>query len=224
VLAKHSHGKEIDAADLVIRFNDAPLDGFARQVGRKEDLRFINEKIAKWALKSCWRLENGHIRCAHSVKPILASDPTVVVVPITEAPDLRSLKKEHPKIDWYQIDSSMFGSFRAVLKEAYQKNQQRLRANPGWGVAEPTSGAIGMLAAMTICDEVRSYGMASSPGMFGAAYHYYDDEGGAHSNDYHKSFEIEKDLWRRLATNPTAEIDKEDVAVIPGFARANCKS
>ncbi len=32
---------------------------------------------------------------------------------------------------------------------------------------------------------------------------------------FHKTFDAEKDLWRRLATNRT-ELDKTDVAIIQG--------
>eukprot|EP00971_Amphidinium_carterae_P333314 6467992-Amphidinium_carterae.1 len=42
VLAKHDFGSEIDSADVVMRFNDAPVEGYEKQVGSKETVRFVN--------------------------------------------------------------------------------------------------------------------------------------------------------------------------------------
>eukprot|EP00971_Amphidinium_carterae_P135067 2676869-Amphidinium_carterae.1 len=43
VLLNHKHGAEIDAADLVIRYNDAVIGGDLQEyVGTKDDIRILN--------------------------------------------------------------------------------------------------------------------------------------------------------------------------------------
>jgi len=43
VLGRHKHGKVIDTADMVLRFNDAPLEEYSQFVGTKDDIRIVNE-------------------------------------------------------------------------------------------------------------------------------------------------------------------------------------
>merc|ERR550514_2513769 len=92
----------------------------------------------------------------------------------------------------------------------------------------PSTGALGMLIALSVCDEVRAYGMAATQkANWLYPYHYYEEltgfkAGFADNNTVHKSFDAEKHLWRLLARNPPAEMDKTDVAVIPGFSNAVC--
>ena len=41
-LRYETHGDEIDAADVVVRFNNGRTKGFERQVGRRSNFRFYN--------------------------------------------------------------------------------------------------------------------------------------------------------------------------------------
>jgi hypothetical protein len=208
VMKKHTLGSDIDAADLVIRFNDAPTAGYTKIVGSKEGVRFINGAQANYiTLYSTNRTVNA------------SNGISYAVVPMTSAPNLHSLRRRFSDVEWFQIDRSVQKSFFTLLEEIYWSD--RFVFHEG-GRTIATSGAMGMLTALSMCDEVRAYGMASSPSEYGAYYHYYDTGGNAYKNYFHKAFNIEKDLWRRLATNPPKDIDKTDVVVIPGFSRAKC--
>jgi hypothetical protein len=209
VLKRHNLGPDIDKADLVIRFNDAPTAGYEKYVGRKEGVRFVNGKETEYTLR--FRTDR-YINKTNGI--------SYVVVPMTSKINLEAVRKKFSGVEWFQIAKSMPVSFRKLLEAVYWSD--RYVFHEGRGSSTPTSGAMGMIVAMSLCDEVRGYGMASSRQQYNSAYHYYDTEGKAHVNYWHKGFNIEKDLWRRLATNSFADIDKRDVAVIPGFSRAKC--
>eukprot|EP00971_Amphidinium_carterae_P241861 4802298-Amphidinium_carterae.1 len=50
-----------------------------------------------------------------------------------------------------------------------------------------TSGFLGVVLAMTLCDEVRAYGFADTPGSANSPFHYYGDQkkGKANQNKIH---------------------------------------
>ena len=63
-LRYETHGEEIDAADVVVRFNNGRTKGFERQVGRRSHFRFYN---------------------GPSVEPKQAGEVTVAEVMVAEA-------------------------------------------------------------------------------------------------------------------------------------------
>jgi hypothetical protein len=206
VLKKHAHGSDIDKADLVIRFNDAPVEGFEKIAGSKDDVRFVNDLVARW------------VRDKGVSASKARADTTFAIVPINErmVPDLAVFHRATPKGEVYKVDGAMLNNVTAVLKDVYPWLWFTVGHGP-W--LKPTTGCMGMMVALHICDEVKAYGMAATKGDGEFAYHYYERGGKADGVKDHKTASPEKDAWRRLATNPVDEIDQEDVAVIPGFAR-----
>lgn len=220
VLLKHSHGQEIDKADLVIRFNFAPIDGFEQYVGTKEDFRFINDLVAKKMTYSC-----QFQRHCLPVKKGYA----YVIVPIGHiGPELSRLHHDNPDLELYELNPNMLESFSDLLRRSYEwprkasfqtnTTQERSSAALAQWEFRPTSGAMGMLVAMSLCDEVQGYGMAITPNAASGAYHYYEDA----AKSVHLSLGPEKALWRRIASNTDTDIDAKDVVVIPGFAQMQC--
>jgi N-acetylgalactosaminide alpha-2,6-sialyltransferase (sialyltransferase 7E) len=207
VLSKHAHGSEIDKADLVIRFNDAPLQGFEKVAGSKDDVRFVNDLVARW-------IRDKGVAATHASK-----NTTFAVVPINErmVPKLTVLHHAAPNAEVYKVDRSMLNNMTTTLKAVYPWIWFTVGHGP-W--LAPTTGCVGMLVALRICDEVRAYGMAATKGDDKSPYHYWEPFGKADAPKDHKTSSPEKDVWRRLATNPTEQIDGEDVVVIPGFAQA----
>jgi len=204
VLKRHKHGKKIDEADTVIRFNDAPIEGYDDMVGRKDNVRFVNMHFPAMILE-------GKFLDRRGVVYISALPP--------HKGKLSELLGKRPNMRLYMVEDEMsdivYSTLHAVFAEdVFTKGSDGFRE---W----PTSGAMGMLIALQLCDEVRAYGMATTerPDHAKYPYHYYADGGSALDNVVHKSFDAEKLLWRRLAKNPPFEIDETDVAVIPGLSQ-----
>lgn len=211
VLRAHKHGPAIDAADTVIRFNDAPTKGFEKLVGTRDDMRFVNMHFPTLVLQEGFPVRPG---------------VTYINMLTGQVSEFMSLVEHRPGIDLYMADSELWQSVAKAIRQVFDETWFSIGAD---GYRDyPSTGAMGMLAALSMCDEVRAYGMAdTNKENWLYPYHYYDSSRGTQSgfadnNTVHRSFEAEKHLWRLLALNPTAEIDKTDVAVIPGFSRAVC--
>mmetsp|Transcript_20716 Transcript_20716/g.57873 ORF Transcript_20716/g.57873 Transcript_20716/m.57873 type:complete len:439 (+) Transcript_20716:51-1367(+) len=208
VLQRHEHGSEIDQADTVIRFNDAPVAGFEKIVGSREDLRFVNMHFPELVLHR---------------KTIKERDDVVYVgvLPSNER-KFERLSAMRPGIKLYMADSQLSENVFEGLQRVFSDGWFHVGSD---GFREwPSTGALGMLISLSICDEVRAYGMADTgrADTFTYPYHYYDPRGAADDNPVHKSFDAEKYLWRMLATNSHKDIDRTDVAIIPGFSQAKC--
>lgn len=213
VLRLHSHGLAIDAADLVMRFNDAPITGWEEKVGFRDDFRLVNEKVLdQWFDPD---IASGHPRAgttylatctvcnvgsAHTVSP--------------EAFEQReaSLLERYPSLVLFTTNLELEYSLQQFFSKAFNLDES------GAGV---TTGAVGLVTALSLCDEVVAYGMAAGAHDDAAPYSYWQSGGGGkgkHSTqEWHASFQVEKELWRHLAQNSLADIDQTDIAVIPGF-------
>lgn len=219
VLRLHRHGAIIDASDLIIRFNDAPLHGLSDFVGNKDETRIVNNQFPDRVLH-------------HSIPSYVFQDHVLFgLLTFSESssfrpPGFHTLRSRHPESHITILHKSLMESVEQTLREIYH-----VKWFHGDGVSfKPTTGSIGMLTAMATCDEVSAFGMAATPSSAHAPYHYYPDpeyggsepDSNANENNWHKSFNAEKDLWRRIAKNPATEIDATDIAVIPGFTQFQC--
>jgi hypothetical protein len=219
VLLDHSHGKDIDAADIVIRFNDAPVGqtstaDYSSIVGHKEGLRFVNDLFPMRVLKR----QFGPPR----------KEVSYIVTPLMQKPkvppygDLLSSFFENVPLRY--IDPNMTLELMDHLHKLYE--------NGWWHLGEselgptPSSGALATILALSVCNEVKAYGLAATARAAAFPYHYYDtgpaSTGGdgapsALGGNWHADFFLEKDLWRRLAVNSIEEIEATDVAILEGF-------
>mmetsp|Transcript_55060 Transcript_55060/g.101925 ORF Transcript_55060/g.101925 Transcript_55060/m.101925 type:complete len:369 (-) Transcript_55060:199-1305(-) len=215
VLDLHSHGRNIDTADAVFRFNLAPAgQKYYDTVGKKETIRLINDRAAQESLTKM---------------PADVSFDTVeqaVIVPFAEPTlevlkDIQSFQEQHEHVRLLLLEQRTLEEGEQLLKAIYDTH---------WfhdGVSfKPTSGFVGMLFALSVCDTVHAYGMAATPRSDYSAYHYYKSgkEHGkkeADENGWHKTFPAEKDLWRRLAVNKES-LDQSDWVEMPGFSEVSC--
>jgi hypothetical protein len=211
VLSKQEHGQDIDSADVVIRFNDAPLKHWEKNVGSKRSIRLVRG----WFLQSVLR---------HRTHAAFDIDSNELIGIIGhEIEDWDAFRSQYPKVVLRKVAPSLLLSFVKTLKAIYDSDWFQKSGILNYG---PTTGAIGMLFAMQHCDEVRAYGMAHSSASSNAPYHYFDDitiprDQKADQND-HADFRAEKDLWRKIAANGANDLDATDVVVIPGFSQITC--
>lgn len=209
------NGDYVNTAELVFRFNSAPTIGHELFVGSKEDVRIVNNKYLP---RVHGKATTGGQTGTYLVKSNVAY---VVVGPEDKYHEV--FAEEFPLAELYRLDPAVSDSFSEVVQNLY--NSSVLDPEHAHGRSySPTSGGLGMMLALTVCDEVYAFGMASTPNAEISSYHYYDKHIGkrADQNQWHKTFSAEKDLWRRLATNSQEQIDQTEVAYIPGFSQAKC--
>mmetsp|Transcript_34506 Transcript_34506/g.78770 ORF Transcript_34506/g.78770 Transcript_34506/m.78770 type:complete len:751 (-) Transcript_34506:101-2353(-) len=223
VLQAHKYGTDIDGADIVIRFNDAPTKGFESNVGRKDVVRLMNNLFASQLL---------HNRS----KVTLEEHITYVVFPISEQEiaDTAKVQRMYPNIDIFSADMGLQREATIALRKLYPSSWFQLRQSGSAWMA--TTGAAGMLIALSVCDEVKAYGMASSTIEHKYPYHYYDRafafqkshsamlpwDWHADENFFHKTFSAEKDLWKRVSSTSSDEVDSTTISIVQGFNQLQC--
>lgn len=214
VLLLHQHGEAIDRADKVFRFNTAPVKTFEMYVGSRSDIDFVNEKVLQEWL-------NGFDTDVLNKSTIISASCTLChlgtddrVTPEMFMRRVLDMTVKHPFIDVYASDLGIENVLLQILSQIYH-----IESSP----AGVTTGSVGMTMALTLCDEVRAYGFADTPNSYISPYHYYDaDSSSVSTESHHISFDAEKDLWARLATNSYADLIESDIAVIPGFSHVQC--
>mmetsp|Transcript_44587 Transcript_44587/g.105705 ORF Transcript_44587/g.105705 Transcript_44587/m.105705 type:complete len:365 (+) Transcript_44587:132-1226(+) len=229
VLLNHKYGSEIDSADLVIRFNDAPAGGsdLVDYVGSRDDIRLLNNDLAA-SLKN---IEKG----------VPGSPSALYVLPrIVEHPGL--LLQE--RLNGTRIEQSSNAKFMVPAREAHpelhivpghqdmQTLSNQIMSDIFGRVSKPhfrwdrklTTGFYGIMYAMALCDEVYAYGFVTSPGAASAPYHYYGTmkKGSANDKQTHETYDQEKELWRMVAKNSHDAADT-DRSVMSGFHALHCQ-
>lgn len=226
VLKKHQHGFAIDGAHMVMRFNAAPTVGFAYMVGSRDDMRLVNNAFVPRSLGKPEDWRDEEVLRNHSAWYQVQMGTSYAIVPMAPVPLAGEFSRTHPQNDLYMLDQAVHDQTSQAIQGIY--NSSWLDPNTTAGVSFiPTTGAVGMMVALHLCDEVRAYGMAATPAASTAQYSYFDPNYGdgevkADQNAWHKTFSAEKDLWRRISSTPPAELDATEVAVIPGFSQIQC--
>ncbi|CAK0874305.1 unnamed protein product, partial [Prorocentrum cordatum] len=231
VLRVKEHGPEIDAADRIFRFNQAETKGWEEYVGYRKDVTIWND-IALLKHEDAWETHAGGVYVQ-----FLKFDE--------ELEKATALRKDDDDgvtflIVWpNSLESAVREFFATTYPEEWFPKHVKSVFNPDQGDADsdelkqrfaPSTGVMGMLLALTMCGEVRTYGMAASKAELDDTlpYHYWDEDakGGAnaHTNNFHVTISAEKDLWRRLSSTPESVIDETATAVIPGFSAVDCAS
>jgi len=226
VLRRHHHGKEIDAAQMVLRFNTAPTDGFERFVGTRDDVRVLNSQIAGKILYNKSLPGDGFNSDGSQLQLKNSTTFVAFVNKFSEAQEWENIKKKHPDLDLHWGDYGMHVALTQIIRRIYT-DEDWYGLTPEASDWLVTTGAVGMLLALDACDEVRAYGMADSNASRNWPYHYFDDHTKnwhwkANENLWKRMFNVEKDLWRRVASNSDEDVEQTDVVVIPGFARLDC--
>mmetsp|Transcript_24530 Transcript_24530/g.56539 ORF Transcript_24530/g.56539 Transcript_24530/m.56539 type:complete len:614 (-) Transcript_24530:55-1896(-) len=205
-MLSHHYGAEIDATDLVFRFNDAPIGGdLADQVGSREDVRILNR------LNGEKFMANDSKRMAQGVVYVLSRHSP------DEAQSRWNINGDERFVFNRRGINGKSPEEAATLMMWLEFREQAV-------VDNPTTGMMGMMLAMTLCDEVRAYGFPVTTGNAKAPFHYYGLQKflRADRNFEHEVAGFEKELWRRVATN--SDVDEADVSVVPGFKRLNGSS
>jgi len=199
VMLNYHYGPEIDESDLVFRFNDADLsDEFAPFVGTRDDIRIVNGEFGI-------RVQQGLMKVKPGTEYVLLRALPKQLEQALEAHGQHS--EAHVVLGSPKLGLSALG----LLNRMYGVDRGMM-----------TSGFLGVGLAMTLCDEVKAYGFAETPGTHTAPFHYYGEQrtGTADRNIHHKLAVKEKEFWKQVAMND--DVDTTDVTLLPGTRTLNC--
>ncbi|MCI4378342.1 hypothetical protein PGIGA_G00214670 [Pangasianodon gigas] len=209
-------GKEIDSHDAVLRFNSAPTKGYERDVGNKTTIRIINSQI----------LANpGHQFNSSSLYKnvtLVAWDPAPYTVNLHKwykNPDYNlftpymKYRKQFPAQPFYILHPKFIWQLWDMIQANTLEN---IQPNP------PSSGFIGILLMMWLCEEVDVYEYIPSLRQTDLChYHerYYD--AACTLGAYHPLL-YEKILIQHIKSGSESDLRRKGKVTLPGFRTIHC--
>ncbi|XP_049623381.1 beta-galactoside alpha-2,6-sialyltransferase 1-like [Suncus etruscus] len=207
-------GPEIDDHDAILRFNAAPTDNFQLDVGTKTTIRLMNSQLVKGQRFLKDSLYNEGI--------LVVWDPSVYHSDIPKwyknpeygfFENYKSYRKLHPNQPFYILKPQMPWELWDILQEMAP---EEIQPNP------PSSGMLGIILMMTLCDQVDIYEFLPSMRKTDLC-HYYGKffDTACTMGSYHPLL-YEKNLVKFLNQGTDADIYILGKATLLGFQNICC--
>ncbi|XP_073003811.1 sialyltransferase-like protein 1 [Typha latifolia] len=194
VLLGSGHGDVIDGHDLVIRLNNARTAGFARDVGSKTSLAFVNSNV----LHLCSRRENCFChpygdfvpivmyicQLAHFLDYVVCNSSFKSPLLVTDA-----------QFDALCAKITKFYSLKRFVEETGKPPEEWSKAHDE-KMFHYSSGMQAIMLALGICDQVNVFGFGKSAE---AKHHYHTNQKA--ELDLH-DYKAEYDFYRDLVVRP----------------------
>ncbi|AST09556.1 23-sialyltransferase [NY_014 poxvirus] len=193
------HGSDIDSHDAVIRFNDAIVKGFEKDVGSKTSLRIVNSQLVFKRPLFSKRLHN-----------IAVWDPSKYNENITSwmaNPEFNFFPVLRNKKDYDIISPKFIWKLWDIIQSYYI---EQIQPNP------PSSGFIGIVIAMQICNTVTIYEYIPSKQTDLCHYWTRDINPFCSQGSYHP-LTFEKNIIKDIGN-----IKAPGIITVSGFSKISC--
>ncbi|CAM5138916.1 unnamed protein product [Eretmochelys imbricata] len=214
---KSSHlGPEIDTHDAVLRFNGAPTIGFQSDVGEKTTVRLINSQLV--TVKEQKFLTD----ILYNTGILIVWDPAPYHAEIHQwyrKPDYnffanyKEYRTRHPKQPFYILNPKMQWELWDILQE---NSVEDIQPNP------PSSGMLGIVIMMTLCDEVNIYEFLPSKRQTDICHYYQRYHDRACTMGAYHPLLFEKNLVKRVNQGQNELIYTHGKVTLPGFRNMHC--
>lgn len=208
-------GKEIDDHDAILRFNGAPTANFQQDVGTKTTIRLMNSQLIT--------TEERFLKDSLYTEGILIVwDPSIYHSDIPkwyQNPDYKffdnykSYRRLHPDQPFYILKPQMPWELWDVIQEI---SPEEIQPNP------PSSGMLGIIIMMTLCDQVDIYEFLPSRRKTDVCHYYQKFFDSACTMGAYHPLLFEKNLVKTLNQGKDEDIYLLGKATLPGFRNIRC--